>query len=119
MKLCGIARDHYKVGTTPLAARAPVLLQEPRGIWYKRRPALDRRLPGTSHGASFMSSIFRRFMGARPHTGSVQSSILPFGLALFNELRQYNTGQKMESPAVSCCNILLADKGIETCLAAV
>ena len=54
-----------------------------------------------------------RLIDSRPRTGGIQSGILPFSFALFNKLRQYGTGQKRESPAVQCLNILFGAKVIE------
>jgi len=68
---------------------------------------------------TFVSSVPWRLIDSYPYTGGVQSGILPCGLALLNELRQYGTGQKRASPAMSCPNILLADKVIEMGLAAI
>ena len=47
-----------------------------------------------------------RLIDPHPCTDGVQSGILPFSFALLNTLRQYSTGQKRESPAVRCLNIL-------------
>src|SRR5262245_32518546 len=60
-----------------------------------------------------------RFIDSHPRTGSVQSGILPFGLALLNELRQYSTGKKRESLAVRHFNILFAGEMIERRLATI
>src|SRR5262245_61960293 len=66
-----------------------------------------------------VSSVACRLIDSHPRTGGVQSGILPFRFALLDELRQDGTGQKRESSAVSCLDILFAGEVIEIHLAAI
>ena len=74
--------------------------------------------PG-SYVSPLVLAVPCRLINPHPFPGGVQSGILPFGLALLNKLRQDGTGQKRESLAVRCLNILFVSEVIEIRLTAI